>query len=105
MVFAGRPELVSGRILSGKRGPGYSRLPPVPAFAYEVRPPGRSCWGTPSPLRGKPLPPLPLTSLTLALTVCHSLFQLIISVRRECSSGWASSVHQTNPSRGEPYPP
>ncbi len=26
------PELVGGRILSGKRGLGYSRLPPVPAY-------------------------------------------------------------------------
>ena len=36
MVFAGRPELVGGRILSGKRGPGYSRLPPVPALLTSI---------------------------------------------------------------------
>jgi hypothetical protein len=36
MMFAGRPELVGGRILSGKRGPGYSRLPPVPAFFSQI---------------------------------------------------------------------
>jgi hypothetical protein len=37
MMFAGRPELVGGRILSGKRGPGYSRLPPAPAVFLQFR--------------------------------------------------------------------
>ena len=78
----------AARVLSGKHGLGYSKLPPALSFAYEVLPPGRSLPGELPPFGGQPPPPPHLSYCHILISL--STLSLVIRVRRDCSTGWVS---------------